>query len=242
MLTVFLKLLLAHLLGDFLLQPKSWVTKRKENILYLLLHVLVHIVLMVVFFANELSSYWMSIVFVGCSHLAIDSFKIWWEKKYPFKPVILFLTDQLLHVLVLVGVIIYNFGIPDNAFAVLFSNQSLLYVIALLLIAVVSPIFLRVFFTKWDQENDFVLKRKDSLMNAGMLIGIMERFIIVLFIQVGFLPGIGFLLAAKSIFRFGDLTNAKNTKFTEYILVGTLTSFVIAIIVGYLLKLSLTLI
>ena len=242
MLTVFLKLLLAHLLGDFLLQPKSWVTKRKENILYLLLHVLVHIVLMVVFFANELSSYWMSIVFVGCSHLAIDSFKIWWEKKYAFKPFILFLTDQLLHVLVLVGVIIYNFGIPDNAFAVLFSNQSLLYVIALLLIAVVSPIFLRVFFTKWDQENDFVLKRKDSLMNAGMLIGIMERFIIVLFIQVGFLPGIGFLLAAKSIFRFGDLTNAKNTKFTEYILVGTLTSFVIAIIVGYLLKLSLTLI
>ncbi|VTP98075.1 Uncharacterised protein [Sphingobacterium daejeonense] len=32
------------------------------------------------------------------------------------------------------------------------------------------------------------------------------------------MEGVGFLLAAKSIFRFGDLTNAKDTKFTEYVL------------------------
>jgi hypothetical protein len=43
---------------------------------------------------------------------------------------------------------------------------------------------------------------------------------------------IGFLLAAKSVFRFGDLTRAKNRKLTEYILIGTLLSFLIAIATG----------
>ena len=43
---------------------------------------------------------------------------------------------------------------------------------------------------------------------------------------------IGFLLAAKSIFRFGDLTKSEDKKLTEYVLLGTLTSVVITIAVG----------
>ncbi len=42
----------------------------------------------------------------------------------------------------------------------------------------------------------------------------------------------GFLIAAKSIFRFGDLSKAKDRKLTEYILIGTLLSFGIAIACG----------
>jgi hypothetical protein len=41
-----------------------------------------------------------------------------------------------------------------------------------------------------------------------------------------------FLLAAKSIFRFGDLKKVKDRKLTEYVLIGTLLSFGIAILVG----------
>ena len=43
---------------------------------------------------------------------------------------------------------------------------------------------------------------------------------------------IGFLLAAKSVFRFGELKDAKDRKLTEYILIGTFLSFGIAIIVS----------
>jgi hypothetical protein len=39
-------------------------------------------------------------------------------------------------------------------------------------------------------------------------------------------------LAAKSIFRFGDLKESKDRKLTEYVLIGTLLSFGIAIAVG----------
>ncbi|MDK2969458.1 MAG: hypothetical protein PWQ65_561, partial [Bacteroidota bacterium] len=40
------------------------------------------------------------------------------------------------------------------------------------------------------------------------------------------------LVAAKSVFRFGDLKDSGNRKLTEYILIGTLLSFGIAIVTG----------
>jgi hypothetical protein len=46
------------------------------------------------------------------------------------------------------------------------------------------------------------------------------------------MEGIGFLLAAKSVFRFGELTKAKEVKITEYVLIGALSSFTIAILIG----------
>ncbi|MBL1407685.1 DUF3307 domain-containing protein [Sphingobacterium sp. C459-1T] len=239
MLTLFLKLLLAHLLGDFVLQPRSWVLKRRDNVFYLLLHILVHVLILAVVLYPSLPQYGLLILAIGSAHLAVDSLKIWWEKLWPYRPVFLFALDQFLHLLVLVAVTFYCFGVPSGWWQYLLSDQAILVVIAFLLIAVVTPIFLRVFFGKWNQEDELSNKRKDTLIDAGMLIGIMERLIIVLFIQVGFLSGIGFLLAAKSIFRFGDLKNAKDTKFTEYVLVGTLASFTVAIVVGYLLRLSL---
>ncbi|MGN0003543.1 MAG: DUF3307 domain-containing protein [Sphingobacterium composti] len=239
MLVVFLKFLLAHILGDFVFQTKSMVDKRKENVGYLLLHVGIHAILLGLFFYNQLQEFWIPIACITLSHLAIDSLKIGLESKYPTKPLLFFCIDQIMHIAVLLGLVFYSFGVNKWNHEVWFSTDILLYGIALLLITVVSPVFLRLFFAKWDKEFEFRAKRKESLLHAGLLIGIMERLIIVLFIQVGFLSGIGFLLAAKSIFRFGDLTNAKDTKFTEYILLGTLASFVIAIGIGYALRLAL---
>jgi hypothetical protein len=69
-----------------------------------------------------------------------------------------------------------------------------------------------------------------SLQNAGKLIGMLERILIFIFIMAGKWEGVGFLLGAKSIFRFGDLKGSTDRKLTEYILIGTLISFSIAIV------------
>jgi hypothetical protein len=69
-----------------------------------------------------------------------------------------------------------------------------------------------------------------SLENAGQLIGMIERVLVLVFIFVGQWEGVGFLLAAKSVFRFGDLKDARDTKLTEYVLIGSLLSFGMAII------------
>ena len=75
-------------------------------------------------------------------------------------------------------------------------------------------------------------KKDQSLQNAGNYIGILERIFVVTFILLNEFEAIGFLLAAKSIFRFGDLKKVKDRKLTEYVLIGTLLSFGIAILVG----------
>ena len=65
-------------------------------------------------------------------------------------------------------------------------------------------------------------------------IGYLERILIVTFILSGWMEGIGYLLAAKSVFRFGELRNNKELMRTEYILLGTFLSFTVAAIVGLL--------
>ncbi|WP_332910802.1 hypothetical protein [Algoriphagus boritolerans] len=71
-----------------------------------------------------------------------------------------------------------------------------------------------------------------SLQNAGKYIGILERLFVFVFVITGKWEAIGFLLAAKSVFRFGDLRKSKDRKLTEYILIGTLISFGISILSG----------
>jgi hypothetical protein len=60
-------------------------------------------------------------------------------------------------------------------------------------------------------------------------------------VVTGNLTSIGFLMAAKSIFRFGDLTPIQDRKLTEYVLIGTLISFGTAIGTGFLVQYALTL-
>ncbi|MGD9200946.1 MAG: DUF3307 domain-containing protein, partial [Chitinispirillia bacterium] len=78
-----------------------------------------------------------------------------------------------------------------------------------------------------------------GLEDAGKWIGIIERVLIFTFIIVNQLNVIGFLIAAKSVFRFGDLKDSTDQKKTEYIIIGTFLSFTIAICIGLAVKLIL---
>ena len=83
--------------------------------------------------------------------------------------------------------------------------------------------------SKWDLKE---YNEESSLENAGAYIGILERLFVFMFIITNHWEGVGFLIAAKSVFRFGDLSKAKDRKLTEYILIGTLLSFGLAILFG----------
>jgi hypothetical protein len=84
--------------------------------------------------------------------------------------------------------------------------------------------------SKWSKAlND---SDEESLGNAGKYIGILERLFVLAFVLSGYWEGVGFLLAAKSVFRFGDLKESKDRKLTECILIGTLLSFGFALATG----------
>ncbi|MAY73394.1 MAG: hypothetical protein CMJ31_01480 [Phycisphaerae bacterium] len=64
-----------------------------------------------------------------------------------------------------------------------------------------------------------------GLRDAGRVIGWLESSVIYVLVLSGNTAGVGFLIAAKSIFRFGELKDSQNRKEAEYFLIGTLMSF-----------------
>ena len=75
-----------------------------------------------------------------------------------------------------------------------------------------------------------------GLHNGGYWIGIGERTLIYFFVLSGVPEGIGFLAAAKSIFRIGELKESSQRELAEYILIGTLMSFTAATFVGFVIN------
>lgn len=72
--------------------------------------------------------------------------------------------------------------------------------------------------------------------NTGRLIGLLERIFVFVFVLLGQYTAIGFILAAKGVARFQDF---KSRTFAEYVLIGTLLSTLLAMAIGYAVKLVL---
>ena len=149
---------------------------------------------------------------------------------------VLFAIDQIVHLL-LIGLVVYlNFS-NQIELEKIYTTASLLLLLAVLIISFASFIIMEIIMSKWSLEED---NSEDSLESAGKYIGILERLFVFGFILLNQWSAIGLLIAAKSVFRFGDLSRAKDRKLTEYILIGTLISFGLAIFIGlvyqYLIK------
>ncbi|MBA3073294.1 MAG: hypothetical protein FP831_06845 [Anaerolineae bacterium] len=90
---------------------------------------------------------------------------------------------------------------------------------------------------------DFYVKVKkepvEGLKEGGKMIGWLERLLIFVFVLTGQYAGVGFLIAAKSVFRFGELKESENRKEAEYIIIGTFISFLFALAVSILARLAL---
>lgn len=229
-----LKLLIAHVLGDFVLQSNKWVKhkeKKKFGSKYLYIHTAIHILLLLVILGFQTKYLW-TIILIGFSHFIIDGIKL-------LKPLknnrVLFFLDQLAHLLVICLVWKQLNSIKLELSSII-TEQNLLLVLTLLLLTSVTSIVLKVVFSTWSKEIEEVSKEDYSLKNAGKYIGILERLFVFAFVVMNQWQAIGFLIAAKSVFRFGDLSKAKDRKLTEYILIGTLLSFGIAILIGLLFK------
>ncbi|MCU7558491.1 hypothetical protein ROU88_05510 [Macrococcus capreoli] len=79
--------------------------------------------------------------------------------------------------------------------------------------------------------------------NVGLLVGYIERLLILTFIALGEYTAIGLVIASKSILRFNDLKDDKPNqnlekidKTSEYILLGTMLSLLFGVVLGLILK------
>ena len=236
-----LRLILAHLIADFLLQPNSWVKDKNEKGIRsfkLLLHILVvtgvSTILTIDFFV------WQIPVFIFVLHYLIDLLKIYFRTPKA-NDLLWFIADQFLHIISIIGVAMLIGGAANQWIEglgeLLSSKEVLVVALAYCFIIWPSMIIINLATQGWQtQIND---EMGPSLQNAGKWIGILERILVLTFVLAAQFQAIGFLIAAKSILRISVKTENSARILSEYVLIGTFISFTIAILVGLVANLFL---
>ena len=226
---ILLKLFLAHLAGDFLLQPYSWVQAKEEKKLFawqLYVHAALHGFLVLLFLWDI--HVWMWALLIAFLHLVIDATKVLGQTTRTRRT--FFFYDQLLH---LISIYLVWLWYERQPISFSFFKDENIVLLITLIIFITTPVsmMIRIFISKWTPDTDSG-DDMTSLQSAGKYTGILERLLVFVFMIHNEWQAVGFLIAAKSVFRFGNLQEARDRKLTEYILIGTLLSFGIAILTG----------
>jgi hypothetical protein len=222
-----LRLLTAHLLTDFVLQPRKWVEAKQRR------HLSArefwwHIVLTTIMgtWFTGFDRWWVP-VFIFITHGLID----WW-KSHRSPEMKFFIIDQLLHISVIL--IIWLFRFPGSfspaEWLERFLSNPRTWIIAISVIWLIRPAGIVIGMLTRSFRLDIKDQNEESLANAGTWIGVLERLVIFLLVLIGQYEAIGLLIAAKSIIRLRE----GDRKMSEYVLIGTLLSVSMAILTGFI--------
>ena len=257
MLATFVTLFTAHLVGDFVLQPGSMV-QNKRRWPVLISHALI-VTLLTALALRGIPVPLLPVVFL--THLTID-----FIKARVHDSATTFVADQLAHVVVL---LLLAAAWPDAAadgwLPVVIQPSEPFWYAGLCLVSgfvlavpaggmligkLTAPLGkeiqpasrIRLQETEPpdtpDESSSYLTA---GLTNGGMYIGWLERFLAMMLVLIGQPSGIGFLIAAKSILRFGEIKDASHRKVAEYIIIGTFLSFGWAILMATLTQLAIRL-
>ncbi len=231
MIDVFIALLLAHVVADFLAQPDAMIRRKTEPAILLL-----HIAVVCVLSWIALGGNWELALWVAAAHLVIDAIKTWalpenWRDSLPA-----FMGDQIAHFATLAAA---AFLMPDAVSTGIWADHIAdLHSPAILISGAIVSVWAGGYAVGLlmkpytDQfSNDDPGPSLEGLENAGRMIGKLERGLIFLFLCVGETTATGFLIAAKSVLRFD--TASKGQKAGEYVIIGTLASFGWGLASGY---------
>ncbi len=232
----------AHIAGDFVFQTRS-DAERKHELPVLSKHA--GLAAAAAYVLAGVWSAWIIPLGIFLSHGIVDRLKHALGKRLNTvrSQLGLFLGDQFIHiaVVIFVAVLVADTVSPAR----LFWNEQFgnAYSTALILLGgavlttKVGGICIGMLVQPYLEQIESNQKEGDTgsrgLTDGGKIIGYLERFLIYVFIIAGFPLGIGFLITAKSVFRFGEVSNPGHRMEAEYIIIGTLMSFAYAVVAGY---------
>jgi hypothetical protein len=219
MIETFAALLLAHAAADFLLQTDRMVAQKRRPLWFLL-----HIAIVWATAALATGSLHPALLALAAAHAAIDAAKLASRRE----DATAFLLDQAAHAATLLATAALFPGLFPSGLWGQAANLPALYALAAgAILAIRAGGFaIGLLMAPWAAEITL-----DGLTNGGRAIGQLERGLIFLMILGGLPEGIGFLIAAKSVLRFG--TVREEAKLSEYVIIGTLASFGWAMITAW---------
>ncbi|MDO4779137.1 MAG: DUF3307 domain-containing protein [Tissierellia bacterium] len=231
--------LIAHFFGDYYFQSDRVAKEKSKNFKQFIYHCLTYSFFMFmtpgVLIGFKLV--WISF-YLSVAHFIVDLIKRIYDRKSRNKFKI-YILDQILHIVSIIFVAIFLSDAKSveitgflikilNVFGLDFLSFVKIILSSLIIIKPAS-VTIRLILDKYQLKN--IQTFNEGLQNAGNLIGILERMIILLFLAFNHFSAVGFVLTAKSIARYEKIT--KIPEFSEYYLLGTLLSSLIVILVRY---------
>lgn len=232
-------LLLVHFLADFYFQSEAIAREKMRKTRYLILHSTIYAALLCLgaFLPFRPLPALLPVVVLSVTHFLIDWLKILYDRHYekPWNRFGSFCVDQALHI----GLIcIAYFGclqfVPVSTWwdKMPFLGEFLDECIACVLIMAVClkppAILVGRLLDCFGHEKS----NADTLDKGGYVIGLLERFVVVILILNGYIGEIAFVLTAKSVARFKEF---EKEGFAEKFLIGTMASIAFALAASLLL-------
>lgn len=218
---------IAHLLSDYVFQTDASAKEKNENGFkskFIFKHTLITFVCSLVLSFDF--NFTLCSLGIAITHFIIDGLK-----KTLNKGRFAFFIDQTLHLgLIVLFVWLFELYFKENPLIKITNTKLLLTITSYLICFKPANIFIREVLVVAKIES--ISDTTTELKNAGKLIGILERILVLTFVIIGKLEVIGFMIAAKSILRYKDTNTIK----TEYVLIGTMLSFGIAMLFGLLIE------
>ncbi|HEY5557942.1 DUF3307 domain-containing protein [Acetobacterium sp.] len=246
---LFWLLICGHFIGDFYFQTLKMAMDKKEEKRPLYLHALIYALTVFLTISPVLNLKLFIVVFlpVVISHFLIDFIKTRVnieinKENFIFRNI--FIVDQILHsamIVIFASIYVNSNAIDLNQFGkmlLLFYNNLgmsidpsvfLRFIFVFLIIGKPANILIKEINNKeniWPNNTNSEEKAPEY-KNAGKLIGILERILIVILVLLNQYAAVGLIFAAKSLTRYNKII--KEPSFAEYYLVGTLLSLLIAI-------------
>lgn len=220
-------LLFAHVLADFVLQT-TWMVKTKRNVTTMVLHIAL-VLATVQLTTGQITA--PALLVVALAHLIIDAIKTYGG----FRSFTAFAVDQIAHTATLIAVACYAPTLWETG---AWSDQPWLLPLMAILTGLIVTLSAGQHAIAMLMRPHNLRHRNNGLRDGGRQIGLLERGLIFLFILTGQPLGVGFLVGAKSILRFG--TASRDQRTAEYVIIGTLASFGWAIAAALTTQAALT--
>lgn len=232
---LFLKLVTAHLLGDYIFQTDR-VAAGKHRFRYMGLHALAHGTLLVLVGLTEVSTgrLWVALTMTLVAHVTID---MWTSRRAPRDWKLLVL-DQSLHAATLVAAVaLLRPEEPRAALGMVASLARRPEAYAIISGAVIAIWAGAVVIGRWVEPFAAQLgPQRPGLAKAGRMIGLIERALIFLAMMLRLEALVGFVVAAKAILRLPEAREPGHRELAEYYLVGSLASVLWAVLAGIIVR------
>lgn len=240
MTNLLLILLICHVLGDYILQSNHLAMDKLNRYPSVCLHALIYsipFILVMIYYITittnliDLGYPWMLLI-IPVLHYIIDTLKYLITKYLYQNSIVLYFTDQVLHILTIVimaNILDFRELLPMLVLKNLTTNLS--WVLVVLLLTKPANVTFRICTVNIKTNLD-VKGIKEDEINTGAIIGSLERILMVILLALQQWATIGLIFTGKSITRYQKIR--ENETFADYFLIGSIYSVIAVIAVYYL--------